>query len=388
MKVIRTFHPVGQGAFYSERFYEDGRHEAKYNIVYDCGTSWGSIVKAKKVVTQAFNKEDVIDYLFISHLDYDHISLVLTLINQVRYVRRIVLPLVQIDDIDAGIALNRISNHDDTVEFLQMISDFVHGVGDNRLAQNDTMFFFVGENEEKGLPNAQLWGNGESKYVDRELEWELIPYNIKLQDRKEELIMELNKLLHDDKLMKKLDEYSSTLPSSGAGLYDQLKEPEFVKKVIASKELKNAIKLAYEKVTGGVNANSLLLYSGPASLDSGYKVRYCSDYGAFFRYRRPGCLYTGDANCELPEWMTQQKFNRVWESIGTIQLPHHGSLASFDIDANPINRFYVFPVSCGNTNSYGHPSGKVLAYLMANNCMPRIVTESESTIYMQQIEKI
>lgn len=72
MKVIRTFHPVGQGAFYSERFYEDGRSEAIYKIVYDCGTSWGSVMKAKKVVAKAFDKKDVIDYLFISHLDYDH----------------------------------------------------------------------------------------------------------------------------------------------------------------------------------------------------------------------------------------------------------------------------------------------------------------------------
>ena len=93
MEVIRTFHPVGQGAFYSERFYEDGGAEAKYNIVYDCGTSWGSIIRAKKVVTQAFDKKDVIDYLFISHLDYDHISLVRTLIDSVRCVKNIVLPL-------------------------------------------------------------------------------------------------------------------------------------------------------------------------------------------------------------------------------------------------------------------------------------------------------
>ena len=60
--VQRTFHPVGQGAFYSERFYTSGQSEAVYNIVYDCGTSWGSVLKAKKVVTQSFDKNDVIHY--------------------------------------------------------------------------------------------------------------------------------------------------------------------------------------------------------------------------------------------------------------------------------------------------------------------------------------
>ena len=43
MKVIRTFHPVGQGAFYSERFCEEGTPEAKHNIVFDCGTAWGHV---------------------------------------------------------------------------------------------------------------------------------------------------------------------------------------------------------------------------------------------------------------------------------------------------------------------------------------------------------
>ena len=79
-------------------------------------------MKAKKVVTQAFDKKDVIDYLFISHLDYDHISLVLTLIDSVKCVREIVLPLVLKDDIVIAIAMNRISNHGDAVDFLKMVS--------------------------------------------------------------------------------------------------------------------------------------------------------------------------------------------------------------------------------------------------------------------------
>jgi len=122
MNIVRTFHPVGQGAFYSERFYEDEHLEAKCNIVYDCGTSWGNVIKAKKVVTQALDKKDVIDYLFISHLDYDHISLVLTLIDSVKCVREIVLPLVLKDDIVIAISLNRISNHGDAEDARGQVS--------------------------------------------------------------------------------------------------------------------------------------------------------------------------------------------------------------------------------------------------------------------------
>ena len=89
MRIVRTFHPVGQGAFYSERFYDEEHPDSIHNIVYDCGTLLGYIRKAKKVVSQAFDKKDVIDYLFISHLDYDHISLVETLLSSVRGVKNL-----------------------------------------------------------------------------------------------------------------------------------------------------------------------------------------------------------------------------------------------------------------------------------------------------------
>ena len=34
MKVVRTFHPIGQGAFYSERFYMEDQQGTVHNIVY------------------------------------------------------------------------------------------------------------------------------------------------------------------------------------------------------------------------------------------------------------------------------------------------------------------------------------------------------------------
>lgn len=37
-KKIRTFHPVGQGAFYTERFYDEGQGKPVFTAVYDCGS--------------------------------------------------------------------------------------------------------------------------------------------------------------------------------------------------------------------------------------------------------------------------------------------------------------------------------------------------------------
>ena len=122
------------------------------------------------------------------------------------------------------------------------------------------------------------------------------------------------------------------------------------------------------------------------------KVRYvienCEPDSAYcyYIYRRAACLYTGDSTCDMADW--QKKYTGVWNLIGTIQLPHHGSVESFDVEANQIDRLYVFPVSFGTYNTYGHPSGKVLAYLMACDCGVRMVTEMANSGYMQMIEEL
>lgn len=85
--VKRIFHPIGQGAFYSER--HDG-----FNMVYDCG----GLPKTKlseKLVKQSFRKSDSIDILFISHFDSDHINQIATLKNHCSKIKVVVLPLLE-----------------------------------------------------------------------------------------------------------------------------------------------------------------------------------------------------------------------------------------------------------------------------------------------------
>ena len=85
-KITRIFHPVGQGAFYSERHDVDGQ---KFNIIYDCGSF--NVRQGTKVVEEAFDENEIIDSLLISHFDFDHISLLQTLIRRCQ-IRKVVLP--------------------------------------------------------------------------------------------------------------------------------------------------------------------------------------------------------------------------------------------------------------------------------------------------------
>lgn len=84
----RTFHAVGQGAFYSEK------HEG-FHIVYDCGTS-NSPKYISQEIQQTFNKNDEV-ILFISHFDKDHISGISALRNRTN-ITHVIMPLLYDED--------------------------------------------------------------------------------------------------------------------------------------------------------------------------------------------------------------------------------------------------------------------------------------------------
>ena len=71
--LTRTFHPVGQGAFYSEVFKVD--EEERFVTIYDCGTESKNDFIKKEI--EDFKKDlqrKTIDILFLSHFHNDHIN--------------------------------------------------------------------------------------------------------------------------------------------------------------------------------------------------------------------------------------------------------------------------------------------------------------------------
>lgn len=84
--ITRLILPVGQGAFYVEKF-QNGK-----NIVYDCG-SIGNEKKIEELIEKCFERNKVIEAIFISHLDKDHMSGVEALLTKCE-VKRICFPLI------------------------------------------------------------------------------------------------------------------------------------------------------------------------------------------------------------------------------------------------------------------------------------------------------
>ena len=302
--IKRTFHPVGQGAFYTERL---SFNNQLYNIVYDCGSTSLSRKVLESRIKAEFNKGDVIDVLFISHFHSDHINGI-EFLKEHCIIKTVVLPLLSAN---AKIVF-KIQN--------EIISS--EGNNYNLLIDNPMEFFnnrsavvFIESNEgesniEAAFPLENLKHPNQkfkSGIKFKIKEWVYIPFNYKHEERSAQLETELKKV--------------------GLSISNINNPAEMVK-------YKKEIIEAYNVVDGPLNENSLVLDSGPENkknVREEYSVTghyYCvSNRG----WGRPGCIYTGDFNAKSVHNLNSLlTFVSIYsDAIGTIQIPHHGSVKNF-----------------------------------------------------------
>lgn len=353
--IQRIFHPIGQGAFYSERF-------ENFNVVYDCGNLHNTKV-GDKVVKQSFRKDEEIDILFISHFDYDHISKIKTLKEHVKCIRKVIIPLLHENE-------------------KILLSNIYRALGYNNLTliSNPAGFFDEETSIIKVLPegerneqkvdvksNEQLVPSGEEFEQGFDgFNWVYIPYNFEYQNR--------NKIL------------LNALSNAGFNCDEFKNNPSYTVKQISNGKMRRKLKKIYNNLNGGINRNSMIVFSGP--LDGDFPMRkllfhknipfICSSDD--FVNDRVACVYTGDA--DLINTNIKDKFKKYWDTVGTIQIPHHGDISSFNAKILA-DKNYFCPISVGERNSYGHPSNKVISDILSNNSYPFLITENQNTAYFE-----
>ena len=96
-----------------------------------------------------------------------------------------------------------------------------------------------------------------------------------------------------------------------------------------------------------------------------------------------GCIYTGDSDLHVSK--ISEIYSRYWNYVGTIQIPHHGSIYSYNEEEIKSN--VNCPISVG-LNSWGHPSYDVLTSLYKKESMPIIVGQEESSVYVEIIDNM
>lgn len=351
IRLERRFHPIGQGAFYTEVF--RGTDDSRFVMVYDCGTETGAKDMEKDLDTQisefilSLGAKPFIDLLFISHFHDDHINGLDKLLGGVTVGTTIIpmptLPVITVTRVQNFLKYRSAAfSSDKIIQELYLSGESTGRFGKVLVVEPSLDSEDVSKDEkDKGLGNGKLVPfrrkMGYNPY------WEYLPFNsIDVHDQRAIDFM--------DKLVK--------LP--GAMTDGQLN----VKGLIRG--CRTIVKDLYRSVVEGKDDNlyTLVVESRPAegvvpSPDS----------------RLSRCLYFGDFESKDNDAL----WNRLaavyhYEDIGTIQIPHHGSKDNWRKEMlNGGSRVYA--VSSGSTNTYHHPDYWVLNDLQEANHSVRVVSE-------------
>lgn len=373
LKVIRTFHPIGQGGFYTER-------HNKFNIVYDCG----SIPRrhADSVVKSAFSKKEVIHALFISHFDYDHISAIATLIKSVHSIRTVIIPLLADEhrnvlvNINRTLSLNILRMIDSPESFFGKHTNIIRvrsgqspdtDEGDDPI---DLIELTIEPSLQSNKKNSNTItiNSGRPLTLGRVSKWVFVPYNYKYRCRHTKLVEELK--LQNFNVKKLQTDSAYTIH-------------EIVKPAIRRK-----IRKVYDSLDGTVNENSMLLYSGPSKIVNKGRVCGCKAFSELIGYSdsclylcKAGCIYTGD--CDLKRIELSNIYSSYKKYVGVVQVPHHGSKHSFDLKSLDGFTDLICPVSYGTKNRYGHPSAEVVKDLFLSPFQILSINENPNSKFEQ-----
>ena len=92
----------------------------------------------------------------------------------------------------------------------------------------------------------------------------------------------------------------------------------------------------------------------------------------------------GDIDLNAPNIVSdiKAKLRPLLPYIGTLQVPHHGSIHNFNISI-ALKSIHCAIFSYGTTNSFGHPSDRIIGDIISNNIYPHHVTEKQESIIVQ-----
>ncbi len=378
MNMLRSFLPVGQGAFYFEQFSFDTE---RVNVVYDCGSSTDVHI-VEKEIRNNFQKGETIDAVFISHLDEDHINGLPYLLKYC-CVEKLFFPFIASEDRDFLFLRASISAQSLSTEFLLSFIDNPYAAISALDADihTPTLYQVTGpENSENfNDTNAQTFPSGDNAapYVFNRQNfpsqgWKYIPFNFRETS--------------------KLPILCTALKDTFKGILgDDVAVGDIVDLVKKDPSQLPLLKQAYQKVPGTFNTNSMTLLSLCENsnivqqLLSPYRlmpIYYGPCHMCYFDAHPNGCLYTGDFDASgKQKWSELYGAYASYEKyIGCVQVPHHGSRYSYNHQLLSFGYSMFYIISAGERNKYRHPHGSVIRDILVSHKYPIIVTEHIGSI--------
>lgn len=352
--MIRTFHSIGQGAFYTEEF-------DNFRFVYDCGTDTDGKKRIEKYIKNHFKENDIINALFISHFHRDHINGLECLLSTFK-VEKVFVPQLDVYEhaLDFMYTNGNLNSFEtkitvNPVEAIKSISPQTKVILVKKHTSEDDLREIVIND----LNDGDVINSGVSLYSCIP-NWIFIPINYDNSDR-------------SSIFKRHLKHYNIEFNDSA----------EFIT-AWSSKSIKKEIKKAFKKLPNTQNENSMVVYSGP-NAEEKYTQYMCKSLTMHFRTfipfvsRNAGCIYFGDYEVHDKAWETiDHSLNKYYDKIGVIQIPHHGSSDNYRDEIN-IKDYLCSVISYGTTNTHGHPGSFTTTSIIKNRGVLLEVTENPST---------
>lgn len=347
-KLIRTFHPVGFGAFYTE-VHENKDDDSSMTIVYDCGTKTAGVDIEGLIKLQFPVGKNIIDILFISHFDEDHINGI-QFLKKHCIIKKIIIPYIPKVDRTLFVYAKNLN------EYYQLIvntEDFFDGNAEIVRVMSEQDGPLLNNNQENimqsgnRLPLLPVFSN-----------WVLIPFNYDYAEQ----ISTLKKVL-----------------TAKGVTYEQLREKDYIINNI------DRIKDAYKSIYKGNKQNeiSLTLFSG--SMKS-LPLKICYTFkGRKFPgmyLRNLNCLYLGDASLKKRGFINKlrERLRDFYNEVDTIQIPHHGSANNFKKEILSSGSFAI--ISC-DSKHYKLPSDSVVKEITEAGSTLVKVTDDVNTEFIE-----
>ena len=388
--MTRTFQPVGQGAFYTEQFSTDDG--GTFNVVYDCGSDSLDYQSLSKVIQKSFPPKSVIDAVFISHFDSDHVNGLPELMRNFK-VTKIFLPIITGA---AEIAYWRFKSNVDSLgekgETIPVADRFLDPANENSSEkifrdfsnQNFPEVIRIQQLESDARPNETLHNVCDNLGL---LNWLFVPFNFKRFERESDFRAILTEAISATATGTMVDDFIA----DPAGVFRRIGFDE------SRKMLRRINKITRERLRikqfrarfGGINGNSMALYSGEREKDGRFCLSLSCQCDDSRKYKA-GCLYLGDyAAQDGKAWTKLVGFYeamKCWHGIGCVQLSHHGSRHDFNAEIGGMD--VCFAVSFGLGNRHHHPGKDVIVRLLQNDKTVLFSTEAKFYRNFQHVQQI